>query len=235
MTAGRRATRLWFEHSLRVPPAGENRAVARRRTAAASGARFPDSDPPRRRTTHPGCCRGCCWYPAAGPSLPAANTTAMPALRSARMSSLNSSTQRASPSAGQRPRCIDDVRRIDRGRVAVGIHQPLECQVNVAHARAAVRVVKLHRDPARVGRDAQRRAAEDDPHRLRAVAERIVGRGFFAVRIEPTVRAAAPFATQVRMRKVDAGVHRRHHHPLAGVAAAPTVPARERRRCSSRA
>ncbi len=174
----------------------------------------------------------------AGPSLPAAKTTAMPLLRSARMSSLNSAMQAPGASAGQRPRRVDDVGRVDRRRVAVGIHQPLEGPVNVAHARAAVRVVQAHRDPARVGRDAQRAAAQHDSHRLRAVAERVVGRGFFAVRVEPAVRAAAPLAPQVRMREIDAGVHRRHHHAPAGMAQRPhlwclnggEVPARGRAR-----
>ena len=232
-TARRHARGPRFEHLPPAPPVWGTPHRHRPTGRDSTGARLRDRYPPHQSTGHPDCRRDCCSCPALGPSLPAANTTAMPALLAARDVTAELQIAGTCRPARQRPRRIDDIGRIERRRIAVGIHQPLKGEVNVAHARAPGTVEHPHRDPARVGRHAQRRAAQDHTHRLRAVAERIVGRGFLAMRIEPAVRAAAPLALQVRMREDRRRCPWSRPPRPCRSDPAPTTPAPERRRCSS--
>jgi hypothetical protein len=129
--------------------------------------------------------------------------------------------------AGEAPRRVHHIGRVQGCQVAVGVEQPLEGQMNVAVARDPGVVVQLGRDPAGVGRDADGasagRPAHHDPHGLGAVAGGVVGGGVFAVRVVPAVVATAPLRGQVRVIGVDSGVHVGDDDAAAGEALRPQL------------
>ena len=84
---------------------------------------------------------------------------------------------------------------------------------------SAAVVEDLHRDPLRLGRNADRGAAaispDDHPHRPGAMAIYIGwNRRMLTIRIVPTIASAAPLSRQIWVRIVNAGVHICHHKAL---------------------
>ena len=71
------------------------------------------------------------------------------------------------------PRRIDDIGRVVGRRVAVGIEQPLEREVDAAVGAHARVVEDARRDEARTGRHPDAVAGDDDAHDLRPVAVQV--------------------------------------------------------------
>src|SRR6185295_18746930 len=101
------------------------------------------------------------------------------------------------PEAPHRPRVVDDVGRIGRSWVAVGIEEPLKPPMDTDRSRKSTVVEDLHGNPLRVGSHSDRGAtgvaAHHHAHRLRAVAADIDRSGrMLTVRVVPAVRPATP-------------------------------------------
>ena len=124
------------------------------------------------------------------------------------------------------PRGIDDVGRVVGRRVAVGIQQPLEGEMDCA-VRAHARVVEDARgDEAGAGRHADAPARDHHADDLRAVTVEIGRCAVLAEGIEPAVGSAAIAARELRVGEIDAGVERRDRHSAAVDAVAPAARGR---------
>ena len=119
------------------------------------------------------------------------------------------------------PGGVDDVRRVVRRGIPVGVEQPLEGQVHAA-VGAGPRVVE---DPCgdepRARRHADAAAGDDHARDLGAVAVHVHGSAVLPEGVEPAVAAPAVAAGELRMRQVDTGVEGRDRDPAAVDAPAP--------------